>query len=264
MPQRHSNAHSTRGFTLTEVAIVLVIVALLAGGLLMSLSAQYDLRNASETQRTLEQAHEALLGFAAANGRLPCPATAASHGLEAYSGAVGSSPCTSNFAGFLPAATLGLSPTNGDGFAIDSWGNPIRYAVSRDPEGSTMASNAVPALQRDRFTASDGMRTTGIANLHPDLHVCAGGTGAAASTATFQCSSNQLTRSAVAIVYSLGKNGGGAPSGPDEQGNVDGDRVFVSHVPSPSSAAGGEFDDLVTWISPNILYNRLIAAGRLP
>ena len=23
-------------------------------------------------------------------------------------------------------------------------------------------------------------------------------------------------------------------------------------------------DDLVTWISPNILYNRLIAAGRLP
>jgi len=25
-----------------------------------------------------------------------------------------------------------------------------------------------------------------------------------------------------------------------------------------------EFDDLVTWISPNILYSRLIAAGRLP
>lgn len=32
----------------------------------------------------------------------------------------------------------------------------------------------------------------------------------------------------------------------------------------PTAAGPNTFDDLVTWISPNILYNRLIAAGRLP
>ncbi len=43
---------------------------------------------------------------------------------------------------------------------------------------------------------------------------------------------------------------------------TDADNDFVMHTitqPGPN-----EFDDLVTWISPNILYNRLIAAGRLP
>jgi hypothetical protein len=33
---------------------------------------------------------------------------------------------------------------------------------------------------------------------------------------------------------------------------------------TPTPPGPNTFDDLVTWISPNILYNRLIAAGRLP
>ncbi len=52
------------------------------------------------------------------------------------------------------------------------------------------------------------------------------------------------------------------PSSADETANGDNDRVFVSHTPTPPGL--NEFDDLVIWISPNILYNRLIAAGRLP
>lgn len=252
------------GFTLVEVAIVLIIVTLLSGGFMMSLSAQQEAAARGETQRRLDEARDALLGYAAANGRLPCPATNASHGAESYSGAIGSSLCNENFAGFLPAATLGLSPTDGDGFAIDGWGNRIRYAVSRDPNGSTMNNNAVPAPQRDSFTLNNGMNAVGMANLHPDLHVCAGGTAAAVSTATAQCSSTELTHTAVAIVFSLAQNGARAPSGIDEQGNIDGDRVFVSHTPSANGATGGEFDDMVAWISPNILYNRMIAAGRLP
>ena len=39
--------------------------------------------------------------------------------------------------------------------------------------------------------------------------------------------------------------------------------VFFARDPS-TVPTGGEFDDLVTWISPNILYNRMISAGRLP
>ncbi len=29
-------------------------------------------------------------------------------------------------------------------------------------------------------------------------------------------------------------------------------------------APGGAYDDVVLWISPNILYNRMVAAQRLP
>jgi hypothetical protein len=40
--------------------------------------------------------------------------------------------------------------------------------------------------------------------------------------------------------------------------------VFVSRVRSDPGSTGGEFDDLVTWLSENVLYNRMVAAGQLP
>jgi hypothetical protein len=63
------------------------------------------------------------------------------------------------------------------------------------------------------------------------------------------------------------QNGDSAASNGDEDTNAapaaDG-RSFVSRTPSGADAGIGEFDDLVTWISPNILYSRMISAGRLP
>src|SRR5665647_1087323 len=64
------------GFTLIEMAMVLMIVGLLLGGMLVPLSAQMDQRNVSDTQKTLSEIKEAIVGFTLANGRLPCPATA--------------------------------------------------------------------------------------------------------------------------------------------------------------------------------------------
>ena len=46
--------------------------------------------------------------------------------------------------------------------------------------------------------------------------------------------------------------------------NLNGDPIFVSHVPAPSGAANGEFDDQFTWITVGELYGKLIAAGVLP
>ena len=46
----HSKTH---GFTLAELAIVLVIVALLIGGLTVSLSTSRDIANEKETQKQL-------------------------------------------------------------------------------------------------------------------------------------------------------------------------------------------------------------------
>ena len=64
-----------RGFTLTELAVVLAIIGLLLSSTLFTLSAQVENRNRSDTQRRLEEARELLLSFALVNGRLPCPAT---------------------------------------------------------------------------------------------------------------------------------------------------------------------------------------------
>ena len=63
-----------RAFTLIELAIAVLILALLISGLLYTLTGQTEQRNFQETRLRLERARQALLGFVAANGRLPCPA----------------------------------------------------------------------------------------------------------------------------------------------------------------------------------------------
>src|SRR5258706_6216210 len=88
------------GFSLIEVAIVLFVLALLAGSILVPLSAQMEQRYYDETTRTMNDVRDALLGFAVVNKRLPCPDTNGD-GAENVSGLV----CTSA-EGTLPWATL--------------------------------------------------------------------------------------------------------------------------------------------------------------
>ncbi len=246
-----SSYHKTSGFTLVEMAIVLVIVGLLLGGLLMPIATQMEQKRISETEKYLEQIKEALLGYAAANGRLPCPATAASNGLE---NPVGGGVCTNPYNGFLPAVTLGLSPINNAGLAIDAWNNPIHYAV-------TTANGSA-------FTTAGGMRATGMGTLTPNLSVCASATAITATTCG-GAAANTRTSNAPVVIYSLGKNAGVAATGIDEAANpnpssANNDQVFINHTPATSTAANGEFDDIVTWISVNTLFSRMIAAGTLP
>jgi len=242
---RRCHRRQGRGFTLTELAIVLVIVALLIGGMLVPLSVQREIQSAGETQKQLAEIKEALLGFAAANGRLPCPAAPNTTGVEAPSGGV----CSSAWDGFLPAISLSLQPTDEQGYALDGWNNRIRYAV-------TIANASA-------FTIVDGIKTKWTASpaLAPDLRVCNTATGITGVGANAVCGAGAtLSDTAAAVIFSTGKNGQAAPAGADELANgvASNDRAFVAAVPSAS------FDDLVVWISPNILYSRLLAAGRLP
>ncbi|HLD09715.1 MAG TPA: prepilin-type N-terminal cleavage/methylation domain-containing protein, partial [Methylophilaceae bacterium] len=57
-------SHPSNGFTLVEMAVVLVIVGLLLAGLLMPLSAQLDQRNTTDTQKALAEIQQALIGYA--------------------------------------------------------------------------------------------------------------------------------------------------------------------------------------------------------
>jgi prepilin-type N-terminal cleavage/methylation domain-containing protein len=270
------------GFSLIELAVVVAIISLLLGSLLVPLQSQVESRKLTETQKILDNAREALIGYAAANGYFPCPA--------AYGGTTGAeatpndhnsasstncpaSPATANvtgggaggvYIGYLPGVTLGFTPTDTNGYALDAWQNRVRYAVSN----TTVNGQTVP------FTRTNGMRLatmSSILNL-PQLSVCNATPSPYSKTACGPASTT-LTSNAIVVIWSLGANAattGGISTHEAENAEpitsadplAIADRVFVMR--DPSKVVGSEFDDIVTWISTPMLFSRLIAAGQLP
>lgn len=265
---------SLYGFSLLEVAIVLVIVTILLTAVSVPIASQVQARRMEETRRMLEEAKEALLGFAMANGRFPCPAfanaTTNSAGRESFctaatGGCAGSENltpqahgnCSNFYDGFLPASTLGLSPLDDQGFLQDSWAtrsNRIRYTVY----GGAVAGFNFP------FTSQTAMQNATISNLgnttQTFLYVCSSGTGVTATT----CGStaNELTTKAAVLLLSLGENAPTGGTGTDESKNVDNNIVFVSHTPVIQAA--NTFDDITTWIPATIIIKKMLDAGKLP
>ncbi|MGQ0511044.1 MAG: type II secretion system protein [Betaproteobacteria bacterium] len=279
-----------RGFSLVELAVVLAIVTLLMSSLMYTLSAQTEQRSFEDTRRRLDQARELVLTHAIVTGRLPCPArfaSAASHsnGLESFctSAATGHTTtcagsettaeqthgtCSNHYDGYLPAASIGYQQTDTDGFAIDAWGNRIRYAVARSiATGTCSGLTSPPNLYTTMFTSKNLLKTYGITCQTDRIIVCKSGTGISATSCGSAANQIMTLGTAVAIVYSIGKNGsagGGADT--DEMANLNSpaDGVYVWHTPTPSTATNGEFDDQMTWITVGELYGRLISAGTLP
>jgi prepilin-type N-terminal cleavage/methylation domain-containing protein len=185
---------SRHGFTLTEMAVVLVIVALLVGGMILPFAAQQEMRTHMETRTLLTDVSEALYGFAASHAAsdgkpyLPCPDTDGD-GFENRTAAA----CDS-LEGALPWADLGLGRQ-------DAWGNPVRYAVSSAFSNST---NGFALL-------SSG-----------SLRVCA----EAACTKV-------LVAGVPALILSRGKNGAATPTDADELANADADADFVQRTAGP-------------------------------
>lgn len=243
------------GFTLVEMAVVLLIVGLLLGGLIMPLMARMDTQRYETTEASLDDIREALIGYALVNDALPCPATSTSNGTAAAAGG----GCAAQH-GFVPAVTLGLTGAqNNDQLLLDAYANPIRYSVSNsDFDGDSNWD----------FTFPGEIRDVQIGNVTPDLDVCA--TGAGSSPTACSGATTTLTATAPAVIYSMGKDWSTFTS-TDQQENVGAtlggypvaaDQVFVSRA--VSSAPANEFDDIVTWISPSALFGRMVSAGRLP
>lgn len=221
-----------RGFSLVELAVVMVVLGLLLAGLLVPLSAQRDLNNQRATEAQLQEIYSALLGYAALNGRLPCPATTTSNGLAAPNNATISCP---QWHGFVPGRTLGLDGSyNSNNLLIDAWMNPVRYSLS-NANGGGYANQITSA-----FTAGS-------------FRVCRQQTCTTASI---------LAENLVVVLVSSGKDGAQASTSPNQQENLDADNDFVKTT--FSEATNNEFDDVIRWISPNILALELLRAGKLP
>ncbi|WP_027457713.1 type II secretion system protein [Dechloromonas agitata] len=124
---RRGHARAQRGVVL--LGLLFAIIAMLAGILLTGWNSRQavELREA-RTQQALQQAKEALIGYAAAYanapGRLPCPEDEASIGTPLEGQAKGS--CTT------PASRLGRLPwrTLKTGRLVDGSGEPLWYALS--------------------------------------------------------------------------------------------------------------------------------------
>lgn len=231
-----------RGFTLIELAIVLVIVTILIGGLAVPLSAQIQARRIAETKQTLNEAREALFGYAmahlASNGSgapyLPCPNVNG----DGREGPRDAGRCLQT-EGYFPWVTLGTA-------AQDAWGNRLRYAVTEDFANSATG-----------FQNSD----------QGDRQICSTTANAGAS----DCGA--FGTAVPIVVLSHGPNGWGArningttlaaPSSNSERENTNSDNVdneFVSPLPSNAD----QFDDLVTWISADQLRGRICPPGGCP
>lgn len=77
MKHKTQNIHSTgheKGFTLIEIASVLVIVGLALGTLSLYLKIYFNQLRFNQTMERLDKAEEVLYEFYALNGRYPCPA----------------------------------------------------------------------------------------------------------------------------------------------------------------------------------------------
>lgn len=240
-----------QGFSLIELAIVLVIVTLLVGGLAMPLSAQIQARRIGETNKILEEAREAIIGYAMSHSvdhdgnpatsprpYLPCP-DADADGREDRAGNL----CT-QADGWFPWVDLGTA-------SQDAWGNRMHYSVET----------------REYADKSKGMPN--LATYTPPY---------ASLNLKRICSTNACTTIEAiylpVVVFSHGPNGWGArningntlalPTSADELENTDIDTSFVSRAPTKSDVASGEFDDLVVWISDGLLRSRVCPSGGCP
>jgi len=238
------------GFTLLEIAMVLFIVALLLAGLVPTITSQMEQQRANETRKKISEIKEALIGYALRTGTLPCPARGdiATGQAGAGDSILSCNNTGGNYSfGVVPWVTLGTSETDG-------WGNRFTYRVAADFADS-IASN------------TNGACTPSPAPTQATFGLCSNGNMMVKSAAS---GGTNVATFIPAVIISHGKNGAGAftmqgkqvpaNSNADEQENTNhgSDANYVSHPQTTS------FDDLVDWITPYILYNRMVAAGKLP
>jgi prepilin-type N-terminal cleavage/methylation domain-containing protein len=292
-----------QGFTLIEIAIVLLVVGILLGYTVALFPRQQELKQYRAADQEMEEILAVIIGFAQVNGRLPCPAIPNTIGLEDGGGGVN----CNNYGGFVPANTLGLTgKLNDDSLLIDPWGNPYRYYVSAsdapDPAPGTAGTNGfVDFVRANEMRAVGLVDVIDVANndLTSDSYIDLDGQYMicdAAGTSTDDLCTGATTifgrdagivgpgpyAGAPFVLISHGKNWAQAAAG-DELENMGalatpvadrgptgtayllknvaaGQTTFVKRL----TGQGDDFDDIVKWVSPNILFSKMIEADQLP
>lgn len=170
----HGNRRS--GYTLLEMALVILILSIVAGTYLTFAIGKGDRDRRTETNRRMDVIEEAIKSYRKKNDRLPCPSnitaavSAALFGVEGASAGtcVGGSPAaswgpqSSTVYGGVPTKTLGLP----DEYAFDAWGGRFLYAIDKRYTGNNAFTTYNPANTTSDITVKDqggnNKTTTGI------------------------------------------------------------------------------------------------------
>jgi len=236
------------GFTLIELAMVLLILGLLMSSFLAPLAARVEQQERNNTQILLDEIEEILYGHVLQNAYLPCPdcsdntancvAQTANDGVED----ILANTCATEV-GNLPWVTLGVKST-------DEWNNIFTYRVD-----DTFADRNIAAT--DGTPLQPGCANTPV-TLNVSFSLCSDGEIIVLNSA----GGTNLATNIPAIVVSHGKNFSlGAPTA-NETENLNNDTTFVDTNFSNNAITG--FDDMVIWISPYVLRTMSVKAGILP
>ncbi|MBY0355995.1 MAG: hypothetical protein K2Q12_09770 [Rickettsiales bacterium] len=255
------------GFSLFELALVVTIISVVAGGLLTVSSVQEERNYRLETLRRMDVIEAALQRHAYSMESLPCPAPANVNSSNATYG-IASVDCT----GAAPAGTvnangtgneslnIGAVPTRTlnlpDMYMVDGWNNRFTYSVIKP------------------LTAANGVRTYATTATNNVTNVL---DGAAAANQVNDANTQTIIPY---ILISHGKNGMGAytrdgaartcSGSAREVENCDNDISFVDTRQSDSTTAtNGFYDDYVRWkplpslipIDTNLTNSRKVVAS---
>ena len=222
------------GFTLVEMAVVLIILGVLIGGLVIPITAQHDIKHIEKTRDHLKSIHDAIIGFALLNGRLPCPSTQTDPANLNYG--VEDATCSASYAGnsYLPWKTLGVPET-------DDWATSRRLATD------SVAGLWIYRVDRN-YTTMNGFNANMVLS-----------TPGYGDTLSIVDSNNNSLNTAnerpIAIIFSVGK-----------------DRIANGNNASYEATSGiyetneqsSNFDDILIWVSRPALFSKLVSAGKLP
>lgn len=110
---------SERGFTLLELAIAMLILAILGGGIVTVIGEQSKMRQDKETKANVAEVIEAIMGYAVMKGKIPCADTNGDGSADDCSG----QPAGTVISGTCPLIELGVTCKDGQG-------NALTYEVS--------------------------------------------------------------------------------------------------------------------------------------
>lgn len=140
-----NNTITDAGFSLIELALVLVIIGLIASSSISALTNQMRLAKETQTTAKMDTIEQAIAAYLAVNGRLPCPAhsmlptTDTNFGLEHCTGIASKNmttvPADFSQTGFIDQwIILGTIPTRTlqlpDEFMVDGWGNRFTFVIT--------------------------------------------------------------------------------------------------------------------------------------
>jgi prepilin-type N-terminal cleavage/methylation domain-containing protein len=225
------------GFTLVEMAVALVIVGLLLGGMTLPLVKLQEQATYNNTKQQLGEIREALIGYGMSHGYLPCPAKSYLDGSEDRDASTGA--CNQRM-GFLPWAEIGAAK-------LDSWGHLYRYSVT--PAFSNSATKISLTTSGD-ITVQNRDSSGNLGNIsNIPLVVISFGRSAAWAYAD---SGAQIANSSL------------TNSDEDTNGNGTSTSFITREISDNTASTGGEFDDLVAWIPASLYINRMVSASQLP